>query len=343
MKHDPTSWTVRQEREIDEILSSVWKPTLGGACTVEKAESGGRRTYDVKETERELLAKGVPYVVVNPQLLEQSHPYQKRDLGRDPAAHAWHRNRDVDVHVYLWSEEAQRRGKTFVLHMDDEKRRDGGIRAIVSGRVRRAQKRSGVPTLDMLTTRRRQPRNRNADHDQRRPVAVTARDGYRIGLRYSDGVEGEVDLSGLAGCGVFKAWLEPEFFKQVYISEWRSIAWSDDIEICADALYLEITGKSPEDIWPGLRRESDPAEVSRFYGIIVRIADGEDGEPRLRARYGDSEATVGIRDLTLVEGELPRRARGLLLEWAAEHRDELLKAWERAQRGEAPGRIAPLD
>lgn len=84
------------------------------------------------------------------------------------------------------------------------------------------------------------------------PVAVEAREGYRIWLRYADGVEGEVDLSRMVGHGVFEAWREPGFFELVHVSEWRSIAWNDEIELCADALYLEITGKSPEDIMPGL-------------------------------------------------------------------------------------------
>lgn len=85
------------------------------------------------------------------------------------------------------------------------------------------------------------------------PVAVEARDGYRIWLRYADGVEGEVDPSDMVGRGVFEAWREPGFFKRGYISEWRSVAWNEAIERCADALHLEITGKSPEDIMPGLR------------------------------------------------------------------------------------------
>lgn len=92
------------------------------------------------------------------------------------------------------------------------------------------------------------------ESDLLRPVAVEPRQAYRIWLRYADGVEGEVDLSHLAGQGLFAAWLEPGVFDRVYLSEWRSIAWSDDLELCADALYLQLTGKSPEDIWPVLRR-----------------------------------------------------------------------------------------
>lgn len=89
--------------------------------------------------------------------------------------------------------------------------------------------------------------------DSRRPVAVAPRDGYRIWLRYSDGVEGEVDLSHLAGEGVFVAWLERAFFERVHIRSGPAIAWSDEIDLCPTALYLRLTGKRPEDILPGLR------------------------------------------------------------------------------------------
>ena len=181
------------------------------------------------------------------------------------------------------------------------------------------------------------------DHNLLQPVAVAPREGHRIWLRYADGVEGEVDLSHLAGKGVFTVWNDRSVFERVHISEWRSIAWNDEIELCPDALYMEITGKTPEEIMPGLQGATDDAEVSRFYGIVVRIDFREHCPPHFHARYVEAEAVVGIRDRTLLEGELPRRARELVLEWAAEHGDELLTAWERAQRGEAPGKIAPLD
>ena len=77
-----------------------------------------------------------------------------------------------------------------------------------------------------------------------RPVEVEAREGYRLWLRYEDGVSGEVDLSGLAGCGVFEAWREPGLFERVSIADHRAIAWNDDLELCPDALYLELTGKT---------------------------------------------------------------------------------------------------
>ena len=73
------------------------------------------------------------------------------------------------------------------------------------------------------------------------PTEVEARPGHRIWLRYSDGTAGEVDLSRLVGQGVFAAWNEPGCFE-------RAIAWSDDRELCPDALYMEFTAKSLEEL-----------------------------------------------------------------------------------------------
>ena len=75
------------------------------------------------------------------------------------------------------------------------------------------------------------------------PTEVHARPDYRLWLRYSDGTAGEVDLSRLAGKGVFAAWKEPGRFERVHIAPHRAIAWDNELELCADDLYLELTGK----------------------------------------------------------------------------------------------------
>ena len=84
-------------------------------------------------------------------------------------------------------------------------------------------------------------------------MEVAPRAGFRIWLRYSDGVAGEVDLSDLAGRGIFESWLDRSFFEKVHVSRYGSIAWSDDVELCEDALYLRLTGKSVEEVMPAAR------------------------------------------------------------------------------------------
>ena len=95
---------------------------------------------------------------------------------------------------------------------------------------------------------------------------VEPRDGYRIWLRYSDGAAGEVDLSNMAGRGVFKVWLDRTVFEGVHVSGHGSIAWSDDIELCEDALYMTLTGKSAEELFPALRNGPPMPERSTREG-----------------------------------------------------------------------------
>ena len=87
-------------------------------------------------------------------------------------------------------------------------------------------------------------------------VEVKARSGLRIWVRFDDGISGEVDLSHLAGMGVFKAWDDRVFFERVYLSEDGVPAWGEGdciIDIDALKLYMDITGKAPEELLPGLR------------------------------------------------------------------------------------------
>lgn len=84
-------------------------------------------------------------------------------------------------------------------------------------------------------------------------IEVKPLSNFRVWLRYDDGVEGEVDLSDLAGRGVFKAWSDPTVFSAVRLGAHGAIEWGADIDICADAMYLRLTGKSPEDVFPGLK------------------------------------------------------------------------------------------
>ncbi len=88
-----------------------------------------------------------------------------------------------------------------------------------------------------------------------KPLKVTALPGYKIHIHYADGVEGDVDLSQLVGHGVFSLWNDPNTFESVSIGPSGEIKWSDDVELCPDSLYMEISGKSPEEVFPNLVTE----------------------------------------------------------------------------------------
>lgn len=83
-----------------------------------------------------------------------------------------------------------------------------------------------------------------------RPITVEPRDGCKIWLRYDDGAEGEVDLSHLAGKGMFRAWDDRAFFESVRLGDFGVVTWGEDIDMCPDALYMEITGKTIDEVLP---------------------------------------------------------------------------------------------
>lgn len=84
-------------------------------------------------------------------------------------------------------------------------------------------------------------------------------------------------------------------------------------------------------------------ELSRFFGIVVKMFWDEHNPPHFHAFYSGDEVLIDIRSLSIFAGRLAPRALGLVIEWATLHQQELLRAWERAQRQESLERIAPLE
>ena len=88
-------------------------------------------------------------------------------------------------------------------------------------------------------------------------LKVKPESGYRLRLEYDDGVSGEADLSYLVGQGVFGVWKDPSVFEAVTVGPHGELRWTDELELCADALYLQISGKRAEDVFPNLKASAD--------------------------------------------------------------------------------------
>ena len=84
-------------------------------------------------------------------------------------------------------------------------------------------------------------------------------------------------------------------------------------------------------------------EVSRFFGISVRMYFDDHNPPHFHAIYAGDEVEIGIHPITVLRGRFPRRALGMVLEWTATQQRELLDNWERLQNDQAPHKIDPLD
>lgn len=82
--------------------------------------------------------------------------------------------------------------------------------------------------------------------------------------------------------------------------------------------------------------------ISMFYGILIQMYWDEHAPPHFHAVYGEFKATVDIRGLSISEGNLPRRASSLVLDWAELHQKELLNDWDLCQTKQQPRPIEPL-
>lgn len=83
-------------------------------------------------------------------------------------------------------------------------------------------------------------------------------------------------------------------------------------------------------------------EVSRFFGIVIRMFWDDHNPPHFHAFYGDELALVDITTLSVFAGRLPPRALGLVIEWATVHQQELLDGWRMAQAQQPLPKIEPL-
>ena len=84
-------------------------------------------------------------------------------------------------------------------------------------------------------------------------------------------------------------------------------------------------------------------EISRFYGMVVTMFYNDHPPPHFHVRYGSARALIAIQTGALLEGELPARALGLVVEWALRNRAQLLANWEAARKGEPLSPVAPLE
>jgi hypothetical protein len=171
---------------------------------------------------------------------------------------------------------------------------------------------------------------------------------YVLWLRFSDGVEGEVDLSdGLTG-EMFEPLRSAAEFSRARIEDGH-LAWPngadwapEDLRARLGARYESVAHSIADAQSEVSAHISDVPEISRFYGIIIRMLANEHAPPHFRARYDDVEVSVSIRD-GVVSGQFPARARRLVLEWCDRHKDELLANWERLRAGKPPRPVPPLD
>ena len=77
---------------------------------------------------------------------------------------------------------------------------------------------------------------------------------FRLELTFDTSETGVVDLSSFAGRGVFAVWEQPGVFERVAVTNQGAVEWPGEIDLCPDALYLRMTGKTAEEVFPALQK-----------------------------------------------------------------------------------------
>ena len=79
-----------------------------------------------------------------------------------------------------------------------------------------------------------------------------------------------------------------------------------------------------------------------FYGIDIRMFWRDHNPPHFHAVYSGEEVLIDIRTMEIIRGGIAKRALVLVMEWALDHRADLLEDWELCSNRQTPKPIAPL-
>lgn len=83
-------------------------------------------------------------------------------------------------------------------------------------------------------------------------------------------------------------------------------------------------------------------EISRFLGIVIKMFFKDHNPPHFHAQYQKFTATIAIKDLKIISGELPPRVYSLVAEWALIHQSDLMNDWQKVKNLQNPTKIKPL-
>ena len=85
--------------------------------------------------------------------------------------------------------------------------------------------------------------------------------------------------------------------------------------------------------------------VSQFYGIIIRIYFKDTEQhylEHIHVQYNEFDAVYAIRNIQVLEGNLPPKQHKLVVAWMEIHKEELKALWEVSQNDGEIFKIAPL-
>lgn len=75
-------------------------------------------------------------------------------------------------------------------------------------------------------------------------VSVTALDGYRLDIVFSDGVRGTISLAEELTGPMFEPLRSQSMFSSVYVDEFGAVAWPNGADLDPYALHAELKAKA---------------------------------------------------------------------------------------------------
>jgi len=70
-------------------------------------------------------------------------------------------------------------------------------------------------------------------------------------------------------------------------------------------------------------------EISRFFGIIIKMFFDDHNPPHFHVEYNENRAIIDLQSLKIIQGSLPKKQLRLIQAWAIIHEQELLDNFER--------------
>ena len=84
-------------------------------------------------------------------------------------------------------------------------------------------------------------------------------------------------------------------------------------------------------------------ELCRFLGISIFMYFNDHDPPHFHVKYNEYRARLSISELIVLDGLLPHRVLMLVIEWAFEHRNELMDNWHSIRENGTFQKIKPLE
>lgn len=83
-------------------------------------------------------------------------------------------------------------------------------------------------------------------------------------------------------------------------------------------------------------------EISRFFGIVIKMYYEDHAPPHFHAQYQNFNATFSIRTGQMIEGTFPPRQSAFVTAWTLLHEKELMSNWKALVSGKKANKVHPL-